>query len=122
MNPTAPSSVADHERVGQLEAGRASGSATHFAVLGTSYRLAPLAVRERLALPANRTRLVDLAYDLAGFSQVCLLVTCNRVECWGMALAPVDGFTVSRVARALSVDSSGLQLLSRARAYLHAVR
>ena len=97
-------------------------SADEFVVVGTSHRLAPLDVRERLALPEARSRLLELAHTHAGLREACQIVTCNRVECWGLAPAPVDDSSARRLEGALSIDSGALHVLSGERAYLHAIR
>ena len=53
-------------------------------VVGVSHRTAPLAIREALAFPADG--LPDNLRELreqAGFSEVVILSTCNRVEIYG---------------------------------------
>jgi glutamyl-tRNA reductase len=84
--------------------------------------MAPLDVREHLALPESRARLLDLARTQAGFREACQIVTCNRVEFWGLAPAPVDESTARRLAGALSIDCAALCVLSGEQAYLHAIR
>ncbi len=101
---------------------QAGGLANEFVVVGTSHRLAPIHVRERLAHPETRARLLELARTQARLNEACVLVTCNRVECWGLAPAPPHEAVAERVASALSIDPEALRVLSGADAYLHAIR
>ncbi len=50
------------------------------AMVGLSHRTAPLALLERVAVPAHRRRDVLAAVRAAGFSEAVLLVTCSRTE------------------------------------------
>ena len=50
------------------------------AMVGLSHRTAPLALLERVAVPANRRADVLAAVRAAGFSEAVLLVTCSRTE------------------------------------------
>lgn len=54
-------------------------------VVGLSYRTAPVAVREQLAVAAARLRCYGCRLQVgAGLSEVVLLSTCNRVEVYGV--------------------------------------
>ena len=50
------------------------------AMVGLSHRTAPLALLERVAVPADRRADVLAAVRAAGFSEAVLLVTCSRTE------------------------------------------
>jgi glutamyl-tRNA reductase len=55
-------------------------------VAGISYKTAPVAVRERLAVSAGRLRCCGCRLKLRGnLSEVVLVSTCNRVEIYGAA-------------------------------------
>ena len=60
-----------------------------FAV-GLSHRTAPLALLERVAVPADRRRDVLAAVRAAGFSEAVLLVTCSRTEIYAAEAMVVD--------------------------------
>ena len=49
-------------------------------MVGLSHRTAPLALLERVAVPADRRGAVLAAVRAAGYSEVVLLVTCSRTE------------------------------------------
>ena len=49
-------------------------------MVGLSHRTAPLALLERVAVPADRRGAVLAAVQAAGYSEVVLLVTCSRTE------------------------------------------
>ncbi len=72
-------------------------------VSGLSHREAPVAVREQLALEADKLREV-LGHVMAtgAFAEVMILSTCNRVEVYGVAGAPA-------AARALTFRQLGAQ-------------
>ena len=55
-------------------------------VAGLSYKTAPVAVREKLAVQAARLRCYGCRVKLgAGLSEVVLVSTCNRVEIYGVS-------------------------------------
>ncbi len=58
--------------------------------LGTSHHTAPLALREKLALPPARAAELDARLASAGLPELALLNTCNRVEFYGVAASPAD--------------------------------
>jgi glutamyl-tRNA reductase len=59
-------------------------------VAGLSYKTAPVEVREKLAVPASRLRCYGCRLKLrGGLSELVVLSTCNRVEVYGVAAAPV---------------------------------
>lgn len=54
-------------------------------VVGLSYKTAPVAVRERIAVTQGRLRCSSCRLQIAGgLSEVVLLSTCNRVEIYGV--------------------------------------
>lgn len=58
-------------------------------VAGLNHRVAPVAVREQLALEADKLREILADVVVAGvLSEVVILSTCNRVEVYGVADAP----------------------------------
>jgi glutamyl-tRNA reductase len=57
-------------------------------LVGTSHRLAPVEVRERVALDVDRA--AELASRLAGDGEAVCLSTCNRTEVYLAASDPVD--------------------------------
>jgi len=72
-------------------------------VAGLSHRVAPVAVREQLALETDKLREVLGAVMVSGvLSEVMILSTCNRVEVYGVADAPA-------AARALAFRQLGAQ-------------
>lgn len=59
--------------------------------LGASHHTAPLALREKIALPADRAaRLRERLAGAASLPELALLNTCNRVEFYGVAASPAD--------------------------------
>lgn len=58
--------------------------------LGASHQNAPLALREKLALPPARAEELRARLAGAGLPELALLNTCNRVEFYGVAAAPAD--------------------------------
>jgi glutamyl-tRNA reductase len=56
--------------------------------LGASHHTAPLAVREKLALPPERVAALRARLGAAGLPELAVLNTCNRVELYGVATAP----------------------------------
>ncbi|MGH3307423.1 MAG: glutamyl-tRNA reductase, partial [Nocardioides sp.] len=54
------------------------------AMVGLSHRTAPLALLERVAVPAARRDEVLTAVRAAGFSEAVLLVTCSRTEIYAV--------------------------------------
>ncbi len=60
-----------------------------FFVIGASHQLAPIAIRERLALPGEAAgRLHQELIALPEVRELALLNTCNRVEFYGVAAHP----------------------------------
>ena len=93
-----------------------------FVIVGVSHRVAPVAVREKLAAAGTGDALLTSARANLGLKGAFLLSTCNRVECWGVApAAPAPGVG-SRIAHDLSVGLPDLSVLGGADAYLHAIR
>jgi glutamyl-tRNA reductase len=58
--------------------------------LGASHHTAPLAVREKLALPPERSAALRARLGPAGLPELAVLNTCNRVELYGVAATPAD--------------------------------
>ena len=58
--------------------------------LGASHHTAPLALREKLALPPERAAALHARLPTAGLPELVLLNTCNRVEFYGVASTPAD--------------------------------
>ena len=58
--------------------------------LGASHHTAPLAVREKLALPPERAAALHARLGAAGLPELVALNTCNRVELYGVAATPAD--------------------------------
>ena len=58
--------------------------------LGASHHTAPLAVREKLALPPARVTELRARLGPSGLPELAVLNTCNRVELYGVAATPAD--------------------------------
>lgn len=58
--------------------------------LGASHHTAPLALREKLALPPERAADLHARLTATGLPELALLNTCNRVEFYGVAATPAD--------------------------------
>jgi glutamyl-tRNA reductase len=59
-------------------------------VVGTSYKSAPVEVREKLAVPAARLRCRGCRLKLAGeLTELVVVSTCNRVEIYGVSTRPL---------------------------------
>lgn len=58
--------------------------------LGASHHTAPLAVREKLALPPDRVAALRARLGVSGLPELAVLNTCNRVELYGVAATPAD--------------------------------
>ncbi len=58
--------------------------------LGASHHTAPLALREKLALPPERAADLHARLAAAGLPELVLLNTCNRVEFYGVATTAAD--------------------------------
>ena len=58
--------------------------------LGASHHTAPLAVREKLALPPARATELHARLGSAGLPELVVLNTCNRVELYGVAASSAD--------------------------------
>ena len=58
------------------------------AMVGLSHRTAPLALLERVSVPADRRADVLRAVRAAGFSEAVLLVTCSRTEIYAVGSHP----------------------------------
>lgn len=56
--------------------------------LGASHQTAPLAVREKLALPPDRVAALRGRLGPGGLPELAVLNTCNRVELYGVAATP----------------------------------
>ncbi len=70
-------------------------------VAGLSYKTAPVAVREKLAVPATRLQCCECRLKVAGgLSELVVVSTCNRVEIYGVALP--GGARVQRLFQELS--------------------
>ncbi|HTJ78853.1 MAG TPA: glutamyl-tRNA reductase [Rariglobus sp.] len=66
-----------------------SDPAITFFLIGASHDTAPLEVRERLALTADKVESFHAALSaLPGLREIALLNTCNRVEFYGVAETP----------------------------------
>lgn len=73
-------------------------------VAGLSYKTAPVTVRERLAVAANRLKCHGCRLRLAGgLNEVVLVSTCNRVEIYGVARWPQA--KAGRLFAALSTEA-----------------
>ena len=60
-----------------------------FFLIGANHRTAPIEVRERLALTANRLPDFHARLDaLPGLREITVLNTCNRIEFYGVAESP----------------------------------
>jgi glutamyl-tRNA reductase len=71
-------------------------------VVGLSWRTAPVAVRERLAIPDDdMPGLLAALRSGPGVSEVMLISTCNRVEVYGVAAAGAGEPAVAAVRAAL---------------------
>jgi glutamyl-tRNA reductase len=82
-----------HHRPSRPSAGTQGAHMTFF-VAGLSYKTAPVEIRERLAVHANRHLCCGCRVKLgAGLSEVVLVSTCNRVEIYGVA----DGVDAARI-------------------------
>jgi glutamyl-tRNA reductase len=74
---------------------------------GLSFKTAPVALRERLAVaPADRAKVGRQLKSTGGLSEVVLLWTCNRVEIYGVS-AEVNG-NVESMFRSLTSRPEGL--------------
>jgi glutamyl-tRNA reductase len=70
-------------------------------VAGLSYKTAPVAIREQVAVPASRLQCCGCRLKLrGGLSEVVLVSTCNRVEIYGAA--PVVKGRVEHLFRELA--------------------
>lgn len=58
--------------------------------LGASHQSAPLALREKIALPPERAADLHAHLASATLPELALLNTCNRVEFYGVAATPAD--------------------------------
>jgi glutamyl-tRNA reductase len=58
--------------------------------LGASHQSAPLALREKIALPPERAADLHARLAAAALPELALLNTCNRVEFYGVAATPAD--------------------------------
>jgi glutamyl-tRNA reductase len=71
-------------------------------VVGLSWRTAPVAVREKLAVPDDDVpRLLADLRGAPGVSEVMLISTCNRVEIYGVAASGDGESAVAAVRKAL---------------------
>ena len=81
-------------------------------VAGLNHRTAPVAVREQLALEADKLReiLTDV-FATGVLSEVLILATCNRVEVYGVADAPGEARARAfrRLCQQRGVELSGLE-------------
>src|SRR5262245_28041144 len=70
-------------------------------VAGLSYKTAPVAIREQVAVPATRLRCYGCRLKLRGaLSEVVVVSTCNRVEIYGAT--PMVRGRVERLFQELS--------------------
>ncbi|MCC6750758.1 MAG: glutamyl-tRNA reductase [Deltaproteobacteria bacterium] len=83
-----------------------------FVVVGCNHRTAPLALRERLAVPKDRIpAALDELRALDALSEALLVSTCNRVEVYGIGESPhaaregVQGF----LAQVAGVDPAEIE-------------
>ncbi len=67
-----------------------SPSGPLFFHFGASHQSAPLALREKIALPPERAAELDSQLASAALPELALLNTCNRVEFYGVAATPAD--------------------------------
>lgn len=75
-------------------------------LVGLNHRTAPIDVRERFFVPADRVPAVVEALRAEGVAEECVtLSTCNRTECY--LTAPESGVAEARVERVLA-ESAGL--------------
>lgn len=89
-----------------------------FFVVGASHRTAPLALRERLAVPAAELEPALRELAQAGATEAVLVSTCNRVELYGASARPGHA---AAAFRELLARSRGVELaeLERATFELH---
>src|SRR5271165_2993693 len=74
-------------------------------VAGISYKTAPVAIREQLAVQAGRLRCHGCRLKLlAGLSEVVLVSTCNRVEIYGVG--PRLGWRANRLFQELAGNAT----------------
>ena len=82
-------------------------------VAGISFKTAPVALREQLAVTPSR--LIETATRLkeqGGLSELALVSTCNRVELYGVADDAEGAGRVARVARSLAGGCLSLMFMS----------
>jgi glutamyl-tRNA reductase len=73
-------------------------SANGFFVIGATHHRAPLAIRERLSIPADAAAALQAEIAaIQGLREFALLSTCNRVEFYGVA---VSGDAAARITAA----------------------
>lgn len=69
-------------------------------MVGVCHRVAPLALLERVAIPASRRGEVLAAVRAAGFEEAVLLTTCSRTEIYA-----VGGFSPDRLVEVLAAQA-----------------
>lgn len=97
----------------------------HLFVLGLNHQTAPLALRERVAFPAEmQVEAVRQLLEMPGVREAAVLSTCNRTEIYGVAKEPTE--LVDWVANSRHVDLTVLKnhiyLLQNTEAVRHAFR
>ncbi len=92
-------------------------SVDHIMVLGVNHKVAPVEVREKLALPQSCGTVLLEILALDGCNECCFLSTCNRVEVYFTTRDPEA--TASNVRRFLFSASGLSDADARRYSYLH---
>lgn len=81
-----------------------------FLAIGINYNTAPVAIRERLAFPADtlHTSLLDLR-QVSEISEAAILSTCNRTEFYCKANTSDEKFLIDWVAETKSIDPNAFK-------------
>ncbi len=81
-----------------------------FLAIGINYNTAPVAIRERLAFPADtlHTSLLDLR-QVSEISEAAILSTCNRTEFYCNANTSDEKFLIDWVAETKSIDPNAFK-------------
>src|ERR1700761_6731408 len=92
--------MSDMTSTGIHGAARTTPQGSKLLLLGVNHTTAPIAVRERLAIPGHR--LADATRMLAdqpGIREALILSTCNRVEILTVQDGATDGATEAHMGR-----------------------
>ena len=85
-------------------------------VFGLSHKTAPIAVRERAAVAANRhDEVLKQIVAIDAVAEAMLLSTCNRVEVYAVAEAGADDHKVQEGLRQLLIGLAGPTVASHLR-------